>query len=115
MHTQSLAPTRRPQDLLSERARLREEVSSLKAKATADAEATSGMLEARQAALERQAGDLAALREALGRTEGELRAAQLELQLRSRQAAHEEGLTRDTLRQQEAGLVRGRRAPRLLS
>ena len=75
------------QALLVERARLVDEVDRLREQAQRDAAAL------------RERG------EALARSEAELRAAQLELQLRSRQAAHEEGLTRDTLRQQEASLV----------
>lgn len=70
-----------------------------------DAAATAGALAHRSEALAKQASDLAELRDALSKSDAELKAAQLELQLRSRQAAHEEGLTRDTLCQQEAALV----------
>jgi chorismate mutase len=78
------------QGLLAERVRLQEEVGRLKEQSQADAARTAAALEQRGEVLAKQAADLGALREALARSDAELRAAQLELQLRSRQAAHEE-------------------------
>jgi uncharacterized protein (DUF2267 family) len=99
------SPTAHTQGLLTERARLQDELRRLRDQSQADTVRTAAALEQRSEALAKQAADLASLREALTKSDAELRAAQLELQLRSRQAAHEEGLTRDSLRQQEAALV----------
>jgi len=95
------------QCLLAERAQLQEELRRLRDGAQQDASKMAAALAQRSEALAKQAADLSELREALANGEAELKASQLELQLRSRQAAHEEGLTRDTLRQHEAALVRG--------
>lgn len=111
LHTYCPRPSTLPysqQGLLADRSQLQEEVRRLREQSEQDAARAAAALEQRSEALSKQAADLAALKEALAKSEAELKAAQLELQLRSRQAAHEEGLTRDVLRQHEIALVGGR-------
>jgi hypothetical protein len=97
---------------------LQDELRRARDEAQQAAATEAAALARRGEALDRQAAEVAALRAAAADGEAALKGAQLELQLRARQAAHEEGLARDTLRQQEAALVgllvkRGRSQPYL--
>jgi hypothetical protein len=97
------------QDLAAERTRLQQRLDEAAATTSTTQERLAAEVAAARQAQEATAAALEARAEALARGEAALRSAQLEVQLSSRAASHEEELTREKLAAQRAALVSTRK------
>lgn len=81
-------------------------MSQLRQRAESDSVTSRQDTEARRAALDQLAAELAIRQDGISNAEAELRSQQLELRLKARQHDHEDSITKEVQRQQQAQLVR---------